>query len=55
MKTLYSALIAWADMCTEMFSLVSMGDEQRVKRAQTLERGPPLAQAELYHIDVKFI
>ena len=30
-----------ADTCAEKFPLVSMGDEQRVSRAQTQELGPP--------------
>ena len=39
-----------ADTCTEKFPLVSMGAERRVKRAQTLERGPPSAPAELFYL-----
>ena len=35
-------------MCAGKFLLVSMGAEQRVKRAQTRERGPPLVPAEIY-------
>ena len=39
-----------ADMCAENFSLVSMGAERRVNRAQTRERGPPSAPAEIFCI-----
>ena len=37
-----------ADTCAGIFPLVSMGAEQRVSRAQTRERGPPSALAELF-------
>ena len=36
-----------ADTCAGKFSLTSMGAERRVSRAQTRERGPPSALAEL--------
>ena len=36
-----------ADMCARKFPLVSMGAERRVSRAQTRERGPPSALAEI--------
>ena len=37
----------FAGMCSEKFLLVLMGAEQRVKRAQTWERGPPSAPSEI--------
>ena len=37
-----------ADMCVGKFLLTSMGAEQRVSHAQTRERGPPSARAEIY-------
>ena len=37
----------FADTCAENFPMVSMGAEQRVERAQTRERGPPAAPAEI--------
>ena len=37
-----------ADTCAIKFPLVSMGAERRVLRAQTRERGPPSALAEIY-------
>ena len=37
-----------ADMCAGKFMLVLMGAERRVSRAQTRERGPPSALAELH-------
>ena len=36
-----------ADMCAGKNPLVSMGGERRVSRAQTRERGPPSALAEI--------
>ena len=36
-----------ADMGARKFPLVSMGAERRVSRAQTRERGPPSALAEI--------
>ena len=36
-----------ADTCGGNLPLVSMGAERRVKRAQTRERGPPSAPAEI--------
>ena len=37
----------FADMCTEMFTLVLMGAQRKVKCAQTRERGPPSAPAKI--------
>ena len=37
-----------ADTCAGKFPLVLMGGEQRVSRAQTRERGPPSALAEIF-------
>ena len=39
-----------ADTCAGKFPLVSMGAERRVYRAQTRERGPPSAPAELANV-----
>ena len=36
-----------ADTCAEKFPLTSMGAKRRVSRAQTRERGPPSALAEI--------
>jgi hypothetical protein len=36
-----------ADTCARNFPLMSMGAERRVSRAQTRERGPPSALAEI--------
>ena len=38
-----------ADMCAGKFLLVSMGAKRRVSRAQTQERGPPSALAEILY------
>jgi hypothetical protein len=38
------------NLCGEKCLLVLMGAERRVKRAQTWERGPPLAQAEIHQL-----
>ena len=38
----------FADMYAGKFPLVSMGAERRVSRAQTRERGPPSALAEIF-------
>ena len=42
-----------ADMCAGNFPLVSMGAERRVSRAQTRERGPPSALAEILNAYLK--
>ena len=41
-----------ADTCAGKFPLVLMGAERRVSRAQTRERGPPsaLAEIDIFHI-----
>ena len=38
----------FADTCADKFPLVWIGAERRVSRAQTRERGPPSAIAEIY-------
>ena len=40
----------FADTRVDKFPLVSMGAEQRVKRVQTREQGPPSAPAEIRYL-----